>query len=103
MRLSVPERKELKLVRPERFLKKLQAYAVSVGIPQFMCRCEGDKYTVGIGVDTAECCDEKEVVKLLFGPNIEDSDVFFRFQNQTKDKLKKLLPLKFWIWGWDSI
>jgi GNAT superfamily N-acetyltransferase len=71
------------------------------GIPDFVLEKRGYEYLFGVGTDLLVVGREHDIVRLLFGP-VDFS--ILGFQNQASvEKINKILPLPFWVWGWDSV
>lgn len=45
--------------------------------------------------------DDKVLTQVVFGPH--DSKILSALPHTFRDPLKKILPIAFWIWGWDSV
>ena len=58
-------------------------------------------YFFGIGSEIVTVSSEGDMTRLLFGPvSYKALDMF---SETALAKLEKVLPLPFWIWGWDSV
>jgi GNAT superfamily N-acetyltransferase len=93
----------IKIIRPESVLQKIKKAATAIAIHDLVLKHEivsgQSLYTIGLGDDKVTLTDEKDFVRLIFGPL---PDVSF-FKTQTRAKLERLLPMNLWLWGWDSI
>jgi len=58
-------------------------------------------YWFGVGTEILTVSSEADMTRLLFGPI--DYAALEMFSEAALQKLKKVLPLPFWIWGWDSV
>ncbi len=45
--------------------------------------------------------DEKELTQLIFGPH--EISTFKNIPTNLHEPIKEILPMPFWIWGWDSV
>jgi GNAT superfamily N-acetyltransferase len=91
----------IKIVDEMAFFAKIKRALRAEGIADIVLEKQGQGYLVGIGTDLLIVEREHDIVKLLFGP--VDYSVL-GFQNQTSvEKLNRLFPLPFWVWGWDSV
>lgn len=73
----------------------------NVGISDFVFEKNQDSILFGCNGDLYTIESEKDLIPLLFGP--VDFDTQDIFKPETAQKLKTLLPLPLWIWGWDSV
>lgn len=91
----------IKIVNEEQIFGKIKRAFRAEGVADIVLEKQGDLYLFGCGKDIATLTDEKELTRLLFGPiSYEDLNIF---SEETILKLQKILPLKLWIWGWDSV
>ncbi len=91
----------IKLVDEQSLFGKIKRAFRAEGISDLVLEKRGHGFIFGIGSDLLIVDREQDMVKLLFGP--VDYSVL-GFQNpKTLEKLGRLLPLPFWIWGWDSV
>ena len=89
----------IKLVREEQLFGKIKRAARSIGIADLVLDKSGDNYRIGIGNDVIQFPDEKDMVRLIFGPIPEIPNL----KPETITALERVLPVNLWIWGWDSI
>ncbi len=92
----------MKVLNSKFLFPKITRHAqVDLGVKDFKLEENNGVYTIGIGSDVIQTEDEKRITQLLLGP----SD--FRDESQlsveTQETLRKIFPLKMWIWGWDSV
>lgn len=71
------------------------------GIADFVLEKRGNGYLFGIGSDQLIVDREHDIVRLLFGP-VDFSVLCFQ-DKASAQKISKILPLPFWMWGWDSV
>lgn len=89
----------LKIVNEAAFFGKVKKAARSLGIGDIVLERQGTEVILGTTQDQISIGDEKDLIKILFGPAVEIPYL----QDATKQKLNRFLPLPLWIWGWDSI
>lgn len=73
----------------------------AVGVLDIVLEQQGDQYIFGCGNDLYTMSTVRDMTQLIFGPVKWDEMNFIK--PETRQKLAKLLPLPFWVWGWDSI
>jgi predicted GNAT family N-acyltransferase len=91
----------LKIVDEMAFFAKIKRAFRGEGISDFVLEKRGDGYLFGIGPDMLIVEREHDIIRLLFGP--VDYSVLGFHHDVTIQKISKLLPLPFWVWGWDSV
>lgn len=89
----------IKIVNEESLFTKIKKSANTVGIKDFVLQKTTSGYQVGVGTDVVTFTDEKDLVRILFGPIPEIPDL----KPETMRSLERVLPAHLWIWGWDSI
>jgi|SRR6185312_864466 len=89
----------IKIVQHENFFGKVRKAARSLGMQDFVLEKVGTDFNIGIGQDLISLSDEKDLIKILLGPQVEIPYL----QPETVEKLGKFLPLPLWVWGWDSV
>jgi len=89
----------IRLVRSEALFQKIKRAARSLGINDIVLEKRGPEYLLGVGDNLIAISDEKDLVRVLFGSFLEIPHL----TQETQEKLKRILPLPLWIWGWDSI
>lgn len=89
----------IKLVNEENLFGKINRAGKRLGIADLVLEKAADCYRIGAGQDVLEFTDEKDMVKILFGPLPELPNL----KPETVQTIEKILPLHLWIWGWDSI
>jgi len=91
----------IKIVDFPQLSAKIKRAFRSEGVGDIVLEKQDQDYVFGCGPDLYSMNSELDMVRLLFGP--VDIDQLDFIKKETRDKLKKLLPLSFWMWGWDSI
>jgi len=89
----------IRIVSHDTFFQKIKRAARSLGMNDFVLEKRGEDIFMGIAEDLIVLSDEKDLVRILFGPAVEIPHL----QKETLDKLSKFLPLPMWVWGWDSV
>jgi len=95
----------IKIVNEASLFQKIKKSANTVGVQDFVLQAsqkregEASSYQIGIGTDIVTFQDEKDLIRILFGPIPEIPDL----KPETIRTLEKVLPVHLWIWGWDSI
>lgn len=89
----------IKLINTDSLFAKIKRAARSLGVNDFVLEQRGPEYVFGVGTDLIMIADEKDLVRILFGPLTEIPHL----KAETQNTLNKFLPLPLWIWGWDSI
>lgn len=91
----------IKIVDEQALFAKIKRAFRAEGIADFVLEKRGNGYLFGVGTDLLVVDREHDIVKLLFGPV---DYALLGFQNEASvQKISKLLPLPFWVWGWDSV
>ncbi len=91
----------VKIVAHEQLFAKIKKAFRGQGIADFVLEKQEDLYVFGTSKNLITIRGEENLTRLLFGPiNYADLNIF---DAETLQKLDRLLPLGFWMWGWDSI
>ncbi len=91
----------IKIVDELSFFGKVKRAFRAEGISDFVLEKRGNGYLFGVGTDLLIVDREHDIVRLLFGP-VDYSVLGFQNENSIQ-KINKILPLPFWVWGWDSV
>ncbi len=89
----------IRIVDSNSLFAKIKRAARTLGVVDLVLEKRGNDTAFGIGADQVLISDDRDLVKILFGPAIEIPHL----QENTRNTLEKFLPLPLWIWGWDSI
>jgi GNAT superfamily N-acetyltransferase len=89
----------IKIINHDSFFQKVKKAARSLGMTGFVLEKQGSEILFGVEKDLINISDEKDLVRILFGPSVEIPHV----SPETQKQLNKFLPLPMWVWGWDSI
>jgi hypothetical protein len=89
----------IKLISHDQFFAKIKKAVRSLGMNDFVLEKRNNEFIMGFAGDLIAITDEKDLVRVLFGPVPEIPFV----QTETQRKFAQFLPLPMWIWGWDSV
>jgi GNAT superfamily N-acetyltransferase len=89
----------IKLVNEEQLFAKVLRAAKNIGIFNLVLEKKDDEYYLGVGTDVVQFPDEKDMIRVLFGPLPEIPYL----KAETLEVIERVLPLPLWLWGWDSI
>lgn len=89
----------IKIINPDALFAKIKKGVRSLGLNDVVLEKNADEYVFGFGNDLIATNDERALVRILLGPSPEIDS----FSDVTKAKMKRILPLPFWLWGWDSV
>lgn len=89
----------IKIINQTALFAKIKKAARSLGVIDFVLEKQGDEVIFGCGTDLIAIKDEKDLVRILFGPKVDIP----LLQEDTVAKTNKFLPLPLWVWGWDSV
>lgn len=89
----------IKILNSESVFLKVKKHARSLGVADMVFETRNGVTLFGVGGDLIEITDEKDIVNLIFGP-IPDIP---HLNPHSIEKIKKVLPLPLWVWGWDSV
>lgn len=91
----------IKITNFDQLSAKIKRAFRAEGVANFVLEKHPEHYLFGIGQELFTLTDEKDIVKLLFGP-VDYAELGILSPANT-EIFNKVLPLKLWIWGWDSI
>lgn len=91
----------IKITDPDQLFAKIKRAFRAEGVSDIVLERQNGYVLFGCDKNLVTINDERSLVQLLFGPTQpHEVDLFTVL---TKEKLSKILPLPFWLWGWDSI
>ena len=76
-------------------------YAQSLGKKEWVIDYRNGVYYIGTPEKLFKTDSEQDMVKLIFGP-LKAHEIH-NFNNETAKLIEQVLPIPFWVWGWDSI
>ena len=89
----------IKIVNHQQLFQKVKKASRTLGVNDLVLEnCEGG-ILFGLGNDTIKIEDNKDLIKIFFGPLPEISS----FKPETQRVMERIFPLNLWVWGWDSI
>lgn len=91
----------IKIVNFEQLSQKIKKSFRNEGVHDIVLERQGTQFVFGCGKELFTLPEEADITRLLFGPvELEALDFI---PVPVRNKLSKLLPLQFWMWGWDSV
>lgn len=91
----------IKLLNFDQLAAKIKRAFRSEGIADIVLEKHPHQFVFGVGSDLFTLQNESDMVRLLFG-HVDYRELGL-FKEETVQKFEKILPLKLWVWGWDSI
>ena len=91
----------MRIINPYSIISKVRRQAYLLGFDDFIFKQQNEQFLVGFGPNLFEISSQAILTQLVFGP--EKPSQTRAFDEETAAKLDKLLPIPFWIWGWDSV
>lgn len=89
----------IKIIQHNSFFGKIKKGARALGLNDIVLEKNNDEFVFGFGQDLIATNDERALIRVLLGPSPEIDS----FSDATRAKMKRILPLPFWLWGWDSV
>lgn len=89
----------IKIIQHNSFFGKIKKGARALGLNDIVLEKNNDEFVFGFGQDLIATNDERALIRVLLGPSPEIDS----FSDATRTKMKRILPLPFWLWGWDSV
>ncbi len=91
----------IKIINHDQLFGKIKRAFRAEGVSDIVLEKNKDHFLFGVGDNLFTMTNEAEMTRLIFGPiDIEELDML---NDKTRTQLSKLLPLPFWLWGWDSV
>ena len=91
----------IKIINHDQLFGKIKRAFRAEGVSDIVLEKQKDHFLFGVGEDLFTMTDEAEMTRMIFGPiDIQEIDIL---TDKTRNQLSKLLPLPFWLWGWDSV
>ena len=92
----------IKILQPANLFGKIIRQARSeYGISDLRMEYKDSIYYLGRQDSLFKTTSDADMVRLVFGP--PKPEQLHSFDPKTLEILQKLLPIKMWIWGWDSV
>lgn len=92
----------IKIVNFEQLAAKILRHArQDYGAHQFVLERTANGFLIGTNDQQIELGDESSLIRLLFGP--QRPSELLKLDPHAAETMDRLLPLRMWFWGWDSI
>lgn len=92
----------IKIVNFDHFASKVLRHAKQdYGASQFILEKSVDGYVLGNQDQRIHLHDESSLIRILFGP--QRPSEMMELDTSLAETLDRILPLRLWFWGWDSI
>jgi GNAT superfamily N-acetyltransferase len=91
----------IKILHFQQFAVKIKKAFRAKGIVDFTVEKHGNEVVFGFANELFTLQSEADLCRILFGPvQYEELGIF---SPESIAKINQVLPLKLWIWGWDSV
>jgi predicted acetyltransferase len=91
----------IKILNHDQLFGKIKRAFRAEGVSDIVLEKNKDGFLFGVGQELFTMTSESDMVNLLFGPvDIQRLDMM---TEKARNQLAKILPLPFWVWGWDSV
>lgn len=91
----------IKILKTESLFAKIHRHARSLGFSDLVLDESNGRYRFGRGANIYSSDSQTDLLRLLFGP--EAPSKMHAFDAATSELFDQILPLRLWIWGWDSV
>ena len=91
----------IKILNFANLFSKIKRHARGLGVQDLVLDDTDGKYYLGAGSNVFMTDSERDVVRLIFGPQ-RPSEIH-DFGPETAAVMEKVLPISMWVWGWDSV
>ena len=91
----------IKILNISHLFSKIKRHARGLGVQDLVLDHQGGKYYIGAGPNVFMTDSERDVVRLIFGPQ-RPSEIH-DFGPETAAVMERVLPISMWVWGWDSV
>jgi predicted GNAT family N-acyltransferase len=92
----------IKIVNFDQLAAKILRHARhDYGASQFILEKSKDGYLIGTHDQKIELFNDSSLIRLLFGP--QRPSELLKLDSGLSATLDRILPLRLWFWGWDSI
>lgn len=91
----------IKILNTANLFAKIKRHARGLGVQDLVLDFTGGKYYMGAGTNVFMTDSERDIVRLIFGPQ-KPSEIH-DFDKDTAEALDRVLPINMWVWGWDSV
>lgn len=91
----------VRILKTESVFSKIKRHARAIGLSELILEEENGSFKFGHQNQIYSTESKRDLVQLLFGP--ESPSQLGKFDHSTAKILDRVLPIPFWIWGWDSV
>lgn len=91
----------IKILNVQNLFMKIKRHARGLGVQDLVLDYTNGTYYMGAGTNVFMTDSERDVVRLIFGPQ-RPSEIH-DFGPETSAVMEKVLPISMWVWGWDSV
>ncbi len=91
----------IKILNAPSLFNKIKRHARNLGVDNFVLEQQNDQFYIGTRTGVFKTDSEKDIVRLLFGP--QKASQIHNFDKASSEVLEAVLPLDMWVWGWDSV
>jgi predicted acetyltransferase len=91
----------IKILNVQNLFSKVKRHARALGVQDLVLDYQGGKYYLGVGASVFMTDSERDVVRLIFGPQ-KPSEIH-DFGPDVSPIMERVLPISMWVWGWDSV
>ncbi len=91
----------MKILKTDSLFAKIHRQARALGFSDLVLDEQNGRFRFGRGSNVYSSDSHADLLRLLFGP--ETPSKLHAFDAATSELLDQVLPLRLWIWGWDSV
>lgn len=91
----------IKMLNTNNLFGKIKRHARGLGVSDLVLESRDDKYYMGAGGGVFMTDNERDIVRLIFGP--QRPREIHDFGQETAEVLERVFPIQMWVWGWDSV
>jgi hypothetical protein len=91
----------IKILNTKNLFSKIVRYSRAIGESKFILLEKDNEYIIGHKNNLFKTTSRQDVTQIIFGPH--SNEVLNKFDLDTQNLIKKVLPLPMWFWGWDSV
>lgn len=91
----------IKILKYDLLFQKIHRHARTVGVSDLVLEERDGQFHFGRGSGVYSTDSATDLLRLIFGP--EKPSALHAFDAATAEALDKTLPIRLWIWGWDSV
>ncbi|MCX7979369.1 MAG: GNAT family N-acetyltransferase, partial [Bdellovibrionaceae bacterium] len=91
----------IRILNFDQLAAKIKRAFRAEGVADVVLERQNGSVLFGFGSELFTIQSESDATRMIFGP-VTTSDLNFLSEN-ARQKFSKILPLRLWIWGWDSV